>query len=96
MFYSTTEEEIEVEFINKNGEKDYRYIDVQIDVKGKYVDLSFSHEFGVERKWGWEEVEITWDESLYSKADNKIIKEYVEENDDMFIDYLNNAKDSWC
>jgi hypothetical protein len=96
MFYSTTEEEIEVEFINENGEKDYRYIDVQIDVKGKYVDMSFSHEFGVEEQWGWEEVEITWDESLYSEADNKIIKEYVDKNDDMFIDYLNNAKDSWC
>jgi hypothetical protein len=96
MFYSTTEEEIEVEFINENGEKDYRYIDVQIDVQGKYVDMSFSHEFGVEEQWGWEEVEITWDESLYSEADNKIIKEYVDKNDDMFIDYLNNAKDSWC
>jgi hypothetical protein len=96
MFYSTTEEEIEVLFTNDKGEEDAYYINVQIDVKGKYVDMSFSHEFGVEKRWGWEEVEITWDESLYSEADNKIIKEYVEEHDEMFIDYLENAKDSWC
>ena len=95
MFYSTTEEEIEVLFTNEKGEEDAYYINVQIDVKGKYVDMSFSHEFGVEKRWGWEEIFVKWDKSLYTDGDNVIIQEYVDKYFDELIDYLESPKDSW-
>jgi hypothetical protein len=88
MAYATVKREIEVEFLDDNGEKDYRYINVEFNVKGKHVDLSFSHEFGVERKWGWEEIFVKWDESLHTDSDNDIIREYVDKYFDDFIEEL--------
>jgi len=91
----TVEKEMEMIFTNKEGEKDYHYFYVDFDVRGVYGDQGFTHEFGTTQEWGWDDVEIQWDEEQYTPEENKYINEYLDNNINEFVDDLEKARKNY-
>jgi hypothetical protein len=86
----------EIEILAPELELGARYLYVDFKVSGKYVDKSFSYEYGsirdVYEDAGWEDVDVTWDRKKFNDQDNEIIENYVKENLDSFIDELGTPK----
>lgn len=56
---------------------------VELEAEPTLEDDSYSDEFGlvkIKPYITFDESEVTWDEKLYSKEDNKIISEWVKDN----------------
>jgi hypothetical protein len=105
MITTTVEREIEIITKKEDGIEpiypdDYRYLKIEFEVRGVYGDHGFSYSYGsidgYQEDWGWDDVEIKWDKTVYSDEDNKIINDYVDKSIDSFIDDLDSAKDDWC
>lgn len=87
------EREIEVPFINENGEQDYDYVPVEFEIYGSYGNLGIgSYEFwgfrGYDEQMGWDIDEVKWDKTLYSPEVNAIIDRYLEKHMDSILDEM--------
>lgn len=87
------EQEIEVPFINENGEQDYDCVSVKFVVDASYGNLGIgSYEFwgmrGYDEQMGWDIDDVKWDETLYSPEVNAIIDKYLGEHMDSILDKM--------
>jgi hypothetical protein len=84
--------EREIEILAPELELGARYLNVEFEVSGNYVDKSFSYEYGsirgIQEEEGWDDVDVKWEREKFNDKDNEIIENYVKENFDGFIDEL--------